>query len=56
MLDKLFKKYADIDHHLFTELLKILQRHFPDRDLMVPSLQRYELAREIRRFLGAAPG
>jgi hypothetical protein len=53
VLDKLFK-YADIDIHLFTELLEILQRHFPNCDLVVPSLQGYELAREIRRFLGAA--
>jgi hypothetical protein len=53
VLDKLFK-YADIDLHLFTELLEILQRHFPNCYLVVPSLQGYELAREIRRFLGAA--
>jgi hypothetical protein len=51
VLDKLFK-YADIDIHLFTELLEILQRHFPKCDLAVPALQGYELAREIRRFLG----
>jgi hypothetical protein len=53
VLDKLFK-YADIDLHLFTQLLEILQRHFSNCDLVVPSLQGYELAREIRRFLGAA--
>ena len=53
VLDKLFK-YCDMDFHLFTELLVILQRHFPDCDLVVPSLQGYELAREIRRFLGVA--
>jgi CheY-like chemotaxis protein len=53
VLDKLFK-YADIDLHLFTELLEILQLHFPNCDLVVPSLQGYELAREIRKFLGAA--
>lgn len=53
VLDKLFK-YADIDLHLFTELLEILQRHFSNCDLVVPSLQGYELAREIRKFLGAA--
>jgi len=53
VLDKLFK-YADIDLHLFTELLVILQLYFPKCDLLVPSLQGYELAREIRRFLGAA--
>jgi CheY-like chemotaxis protein len=51
VLDKLFK-YADIDFHLFTELLEILQRHFSLWDLAVPALQGYELAREIRRFLG----
>jgi CheY-like chemotaxis protein len=51
VLDKLFK-YADIDVHLFTEILQILRRHFPDYDLVVPTLQGYELAREIRRFLG----
>jgi hypothetical protein len=53
VLDKLFK-YADVDLHLFTELLEILQRHFPNCDLVIPSLQGYELAREIRKFLGAA--
>ena len=51
VLDKLFK-YCEMDFHLFTELLEILQRHFPDCYLVVPSLQGYELAREIRRFLG----
>ncbi len=51
VLDKLFK-YVDLDFHLFTELLEILQRHFPIWDLAVPVLQGYELAREIRRFLG----
>ena len=51
VLDKLFK-YAEIDVHLFTELLQILRRHFPGYDLVVPTLQGYELAREIRRFLG----
>jgi hypothetical protein len=51
VLDKLFK-YCVMDFHLFTELLEILQRHFPECDLLVPSLQGYELAREIRRFLG----
>lgn len=53
VLDKLFK-YCDMDFHLFTELLEILQRHFPDCYLMVPTLQGYELAQEIRRFLGVA--
>jgi hypothetical protein len=53
VLDKLFK-YVDLDFHLFTGILEILQRHFPDFDLVVPALQGYELAREIRRFLGAA--
>ena len=51
VLDKLFK-YADMDYHLFTELLEILQGHFPECELAVPALQGYELAREIRRFLG----
>ena len=51
VLDKLFK-YCDLDFHLFTELLQILQRHFPGCRLTVPSLQGYELAREIERFLG----
>lgn len=51
VLDKLFK-YCEMDCHIFTGLLEILQRHFPDFDLMVPSLQGYELAREIHRFLG----
>jgi len=52
ILDKLFK-YCDLDFHLFTELLQILERHYPDCRLVVPSLQGYELAREIHRFLGA---
>ena len=52
LLDKLFK-YCDLDFHLFTELLQILKRHYPDCRLVVPSLQGYELAREIHRFLGA---
>lgn len=52
LLDKLFK-YCDLDFHLFTELLEILERHYPDCRLVVPSLQGYELAREIHRFLGA---
>jgi hypothetical protein len=51
VLDKLFK-YVDMDYHLFTELLKILQGHFPECELAVPALQGYELAREIRRFIG----
>jgi hypothetical protein len=52
LLDKLFK-YCDLDFHLFTELLQILRRHYPKCRLVVPSLQGYELAREIHRFLGA---
>ncbi len=52
LLDKLFK-YCDLDLHLFTELLQIIKRHYPDCRLVVPSLQGYELAREIHRFLGA---
>jgi len=52
LLDKLFK-YCDLDFHLFTELLQILRRHYPDCRLVVPSLQGYELAREIHRFMGA---
>jgi hypothetical protein len=52
LLDKLFK-YCDLDFHLFTELLQILERHYPDCRLVVPSLQGYELAREIHRFMGA---
>ncbi|MCX6674029.1 MAG: hypothetical protein NTY37_09655 [Methanothrix sp.] len=51
VLDKLFK-YAEMDFHLFTELLEILQRHFSECDLLVPALQGYELAQEMRRFLG----
>jgi len=51
VLDKLFK-YCEMDFHLFTELLGLLQRHFSECNLEVPSLQGYELAREIRRFLG----
>ena len=52
LLDKLFK-YCDLDFHLFTELLQILERHYPDCRLVVPSLQGYGLAREIYRFVGA---
>ncbi|MGV8176144.1 MAG: hypothetical protein ACP5OU_10640 [Methanothrix sp.] len=52
LLDKIFK-YCDLNFHIFTELLKILQRHFSDCHLIVPTLQGYELAREIHRFLGA---
>jgi hypothetical protein len=51
VLDKLFK-YCNMDFHLFTELIKILQGHFPECHLLVPALQGCELAREIRRFLG----
>jgi len=51
VLDKLYK-YCQLDVHLFTELLQILQRNFQDFTLIVPSLQGYELAREIYRFLG----
>jgi len=50
-LDKIFK-YCEMNLHLFTALLEVLQRHFPDCDLVVPSLQGYDLAREIERFLG----
>ena len=51
LLDKIFK-YCELDFHLFTELLQALVSHFPDCFLAVPSLQGYELAKEIRRFLG----
>ena len=51
LLDRLFK-YCALDFHLFTELLEILQHNFPECRLVVPSLQGYELAREIQRFLG----
>lgn len=51
ILDRLFK-YCDLEVHIFTELLAILQRHFTDCDLVVPTLQGYELAKEIKRFLG----
>jgi len=51
VLDKLFK-YCNLDFHLFTELLQALVSHFPDCCLEVPSLQGYELAKEIHRFLG----
>ena len=39
MLDKLFK-YAEMDFHLFTELLEILQRHFPECYLAGPRFAR----------------
>lgn len=51
VLDKLYK-YCKMEIHLFTELLQILQRNFNDFTLIVPSLQGYELAKEIHRFLG----
>lgn len=51
VLDKLYK-YCIMDFHLFTELLQILQSNFADYILVVPSLQGFELAREIQRFLG----
>jgi len=51
VLYRLFK-YCNMDFHIFTGLLEILQRHFSDCDLLVPALQGYELAREIQRFLG----
>lgn len=51
LLDKIFK-YCELDFHLFTELLQALVSHFPDCHLTVPSLQGYELAKEIRQFLG----
>lgn len=51
VLDRLYK-YCDLETHIFTELLEILQRNFPDCYLVVPTLQGYELAKEIKRFLG----
>jgi hypothetical protein len=51
ILDKLYK-YCVISFHLFTELLQILKRNFSDYTLIVPSLQGFELAKEILRFLG----
>jgi hypothetical protein len=52
LLDRLFK-YCDLNFHVFTQLLQTLQSHFSDCHLIVPSLQGYELAREIHRFLGS---
>jgi hypothetical protein len=53
LLDRLFK-YCDLNFHVFTHLLQTLQSHFSDCHIIVPSLQGYELAREIQRFLGVA--
>ncbi len=51
LLDRLFK-YCNLDVHLFTALLEILRRIFSDYDLVVPTLQGYELAKEICQYLG----
>jgi len=51
LLDRLYK-YCGMSLHLFTELLRILLSHFPGYVLIIPTLQGYELAREIERFLG----
>ncbi len=50
-LDKLYK-YCMTDLHLFEELLRLLQGRFPEYKLVVPSLQGYDLAKEIGRHLG----
>jgi hypothetical protein len=51
LLDRLFK-YCNLDFHLFTALLEMLRRNFPDYDLVVPTLEGYELAKEICQYLG----
>jgi hypothetical protein len=51
VLNKLYK-YCHINCHLFTGLLEIIQQNFQEYLLIVPSLRGYQLAKEIRRFLG----
>ena len=51
VLNKLYK-YCHISYHLFTGLLEIIQQNFQEYLLIVPSLRGYQLAKEIRRFLG----
>jgi hypothetical protein len=51
LLDRLFK-YCNLDFHLFTALLEIIKHNFPEYHFVVPSLQGYELAREVYRYLG----
>ncbi len=50
-LDKLYK-YCETDLHLFEELLRLLLGRFSEYMLVVPSLQGYDLAKEIGRHLG----
>lgn len=50
LLDRLFK-YCNLDFHLFTALLEIIKHNFPEYDFVVPSLQGYELAKEINQYL-----
>ena len=49
-LDKLYK-YCMTDLHLFEELLRLLQASFQEYMLVVPTLQGYDLAKEIGRHL-----
>jgi hypothetical protein len=51
VLNKLYK-YCHINYYLFTGLLEIIQQNFQEYLLIVPSLRGYQLAKEIRRFLG----
>jgi hypothetical protein len=51
VLNKLYK-YCHINYHLFTGLLEIIRQNFQEYLLIVPSLRGYQLAKEIRRFLG----
>jgi len=51
ILGRLYK-YCAMHFHLFTEILQILRCNFSDYILIVPSLQGFELAKEILRFLG----
>jgi hypothetical protein len=51
VLNKIYK-YCNINYHLFTRLLEIIQQNFQEYLLIVPSLRGYQLAKEISRFLG----
>lgn len=52
-LDRIYK-YCDIEIRLFKEIVKILQQNFPEFTLVIPALKGYQLAKEIRRYLGDA--
>ncbi len=53
LLDRIYK-YCSIEHHLFKEIIELLQHHFSKFTLTVPALKGYQLAEEIHRYLGDA--